>query len=553
MITWIQLRTQKHIKLISFILMVVVVVPFVFVIGNQNFFGSHDDGHFKSKDFYGYNLASENTNAYLQQSAQLSAMLSREQMMGPNHMRDPERYGKERAAALAMAKMLGIAEPTEEQLRAYIRAKAMFQDEQGKFSATNYKNMIEFFEVRQGIPEASVLKIFSEDYRIEKVRQLLGGAGFVNPSIIALDRQNMGTEWTLSVAKTSLAAFKPAINADDATLKAYYDNNKSRFEIKERLRLNQVRFPAVSFAGKVVMPDDKAVQAFFEGNKFRYAQNGAEPTLDTATRARVVQDYVQANAVQLASQKADEFTLALWRESLTYDSPRIAELAKGMGAEISPVSPFARGDAPKNPDAASDELNGLWTLTTSERYFSDVIPSANGASVFVYQGTIPSRMPAYDEVKAQVIDAYTAEQRNILFVQYGKDLQKKIQSELASGKKFEDIAKENNLTTESFSGITIEKTTDRNLLRDGGPLDVASRLKVGGISAMQIDSTGGTFVYLANKVVPPFEAVKGKPEEVAIIRERFASVDSWEVLGAICDKRVAELDAELEAQSKAKK
>lgn len=549
MITWIQIRLQKHMRLLFMALLIVMVVTFVLTIGNQSFFGSHNDGHYKTKDFYGYNLASENTKTYLEQTAQISSMLSREQMAGPNHMYDTERYAKERAAALSMAQNLGIAEPTEEQLRAYIRTKPMFQDEKSAFSASGYKSMIQFFEMRQGIPEATILKILSEDYRIEKVRKLLGGAGFVNPVIIALERQNLGTEWTVSVAKISLASFKPAINSTDAELKSFYETNKSRFEIQERLRLTQVRFPSVSFAGKVKMPTDEQVQTFFNSNKARYAKADAEATLDAATRNRVVQDYIQANANQLASQKADEYTLALWRESLTYDSPKVMDMAKSMGAQISPVQPFAKGNPPKNADVEPDQLDGFWTLTTSERYFSDVVAGNDGASVFIYQGTIPSRMPTFEEVRSQVTDEYTAEQRNLQFVAYGKDLQKKIQADLNAGKSFDNIAKAYGLTTESFVNLKIE-TADRALLRDGGPIDVASRLRIGGISAMQIDDKGGSFVYLKNKVIPAAENVRGKPEEIASVRERFAAVDGWEVIGALCDKRLAELDAAIDAKSK---
>lgn len=546
MITWIQLRTQKHLKLIFFFLLIVIVIPFVFTIGNQSFFGSHDDASLRTKDFYGYNLASESTNNYLKQTAQLSAMLSREQMMGPNHMNDTDRYANERAAAISMARMLGIAEPTEEQLRAYIRQKAMFQDDKGQFSATSYKNMIEFFETRQGVPEATLLKILAEDYRIEKVRALLGGAGFINPDIIAIERQNMGTEWTLSVAKIALSSFQPVLNADEATLKNFYETNKSRFEIKERLRLTQVRFPTVSYAGSVPLPTEEEIQAYFDSHKPRtIKQDDPEPVLDATRRTQISQMLIQTAAAQLAAQKADEFTLALWRENLTFDSPRVLEFAKNMGGQVKPIEPFAKGAAPKNPDADAEQLDELWTLTTSERYFSDVVSNDDGASVFIYQGTIPSRMPSYEEVAAQVKEEYTNDQRNIQFVTRGKDLQKAIQADLDSGKSFADIAKAYGLTTESFVNVKVE-TADRALLRDGGPLDIASRLLVGRVSAMQIDDNGGSFVYLQNKVVPPLESVSAKPEEIESIRKRFATVDGWEVLGALCDKRLAELDAELE-------
>ena len=556
MITWIQIRIQKHLRLLFLALLIVMVVTFVLTIGNQSFFGSKDDGHFKTKDFYGYNLASDNTTAYLEHAAQLSAMLSQEMMMEPNnHLRDTDKYSKERAVALSLANQLGITEPTEEQLRAYIRTKPLFQDENGQFSAKNYKSIMEMLSSRQQVSEASILSIFSDDYRISKVRKLLGGAGFVNPDLIALQRQSMDTEWTIDVANVSLDDFKPAINPSRADLEKFYNDNTSRFQIAERIKLLQVQFPAEAYMASIASPADDMVNAIFERNKAYYS-NGAkdaegkpvEPVLDEAMRARVVRDIVLSQAVQAASQKADEYTVALWRDGNSmFDQTRVFELAKTMGAQTTPVEPYAKGNPPRSQDADAEQFDNLWSLATSERYFSDVIPGMNGASVYIFLGTVPSRMPAFDEVQDKVLQTYVADKRNALFVGHGSEMSKQLQSSVAKGEDFTAAAKAFGLTVVEHSKIKLNDAA-QELLRNGGPLDVANRMKVGTVSAMQITPAGGFIVFLKDKHMPPIDAVRGKPEEIAQIRTSFATVDGWEVLSSLSDKRIAELEAELESR-----
>jgi len=556
MITWIQIRIQKHLRLLFIALLIIMVVTFVLTIGNQSFFGSHDNSHFKTKDFFGYNLASENAKDYLQRSAQISAMVSQEIVATMPRAISYDDYGNLRAAGLALANKLGVRVPTDDELKTYVRAMPVFFDETGKFSAKRYGDVIRSLETRQRIPEATVLRIISEDCRISQVRELLGGAGFVLPDIVAVQRQTADTEWTYSVAKLSLADFHPAVTPSDADLKKFYEDNAARFEIPEKIRLMQVRFPAVSYVASVKMPTDAEVEASFNRNKAYYAPKapGAdgkpqEAVLDAATRARVVQDIIQSTAVQAASEKASDYTVALWGAETTYDSPKVVELAKSLGAQITNLEPFDKGNPPRSQDISSDQLDEMWTLATSERFFSDVIPSAGGACVFIYQGTVPARMPSFDEIKDSVIKTYISDRRASLFAAHGSDVRKALADSVASGKGFSEIAKGFGMTVEDFSAVKLS-TAQESLLVNGGPLETAVRQKVGGVSSFQINDNGGFVVYLQNKKVPPVDSVRAKPEEVVVVRENFSKIDGWLILNELSEKRMAELDAEMKGDSK---
>jgi peptidyl-prolyl cis-trans isomerase D len=550
MITWIQIRIQKHLKILFIALLVVMVVTFVLTIGNQSFFGSHDNGHFKTKDFYGYNLASENAKDFLQHSGQISAMLSQEIVATMPRNFTMEEYSNARAVGIAYAQKLGIRTPDGEALKAYVRTKPVFFDESGKFSAKRYEAIINSLETRQRISEATIVRILGEDYQISKIRELIGGAGFVLPDIVAVQRQSADTEWTFSVARLSIADFKPEVTPSDADLQKFYNDNKARFEIPDKIKLMQVRFPAVSFVASVQMPTNDEIEAFFNRNKTYYTPaapgpdgKAKEAVLDAVTRARVVQDLIQQNAIQKASGKASDYTVALWGAETTYDNSKVVELAKTAGAQITSLEPFAQGNPPRNQDITASQLNEMWTLATSERFFSDVIPSEGGASVFIYQGTIPSRMPSFAEVKNDVESTYIADKRESLFATHGNELQKKLTESVASGKGFSSTAKDLGMSVEDINAVKFS-TASPSLLDQGGPMEVTMRQKVGGVSSFQIGEKGGFIVYLQNKKIPPADTVRAKPEEVAQIRNGFSNADGWIILGELSDKRLAELEKE---------
>ncbi len=550
MITWIQIRVQKHLKLLFASLLVVMVVTFVLTIGNQSFFGSHDNARARIKDFYGYNLASEGTKSYLETVARISLQLNPELRMQTPSAYDLEAYSHSRAAALSIAKSLGIVEPDDAQLRAHVKTMVLFQDEKGVFSAQRYKMIMDAFRTGMRVPESTVLSVLSDDWRIAQVRALLGGAGFVSPEVIALQRQSAGTKWTFAVAQVPSGTFSPKIDSDDATLLSYYEANKARFQIPEKLLLKQVRFPAVAFVADVAQPTDAEVEAAFQRGKARYRPadlkadaEGKYPdfAMDGAIRARVVQDIVQARAVQMAAQKADEFTMVLWREEVPADSPRVTELATSLKAQVTALPAFAKGAPPASPDARPSDIDSQWTLAASERYFSDVVSSPGGASVFLYMGTIPSRMPSFDEVKGEVLSTYQDEKKNELFAARGEELRCKLQAAVKAGRSFEDTAKALGLTVSAYSDLKLD-AAPAELMIPGGPLEIVTRLEDGAVAPMQLNEKGGFIAYLTKRDIPAFDTVQAAPDEVAALHANAAIQDGWGVVDALSARRQSELE-----------
>jgi hypothetical protein len=533
-------------------LLVVMVVTMVLTIGNMSFFGNDGVGEFKTREFYGYNIANEDTKTYLERAAEISAMLSRENVMEHAGRFSLEDYAKERAVGLSLAAALGIREPSDEVLRDYVRGMSIFQDENGAFSPSYYTTFVQMFRAQRGIPESSLRRILSEDYRISEVRKLLGGAGFVVPDAVALQVQAANTTWSFDVATAQASEFKPAIEPTAEELAKFFEDNKALFEIPELIQLVQIRFPIEAYASLVPMPTDEQVQAFFERNKARYAaapQEGAEPAepvLDEPTKLRVVTDMVRTLALQFASDRANDYSMALWNEQLTKDSPRITDLAAQMGAQIVPMPPFAKEAPLFDRDIDPAQLVQQWSLVDSERCFSDVLVGRAGASVLIYQGLVPSRMPEFSEIESSVREAFVQVRTRELFHEHCTQLREKAAAAVAEGKTFSEVATAMGMQVASHTSLKVGEIPQEYIVQ-GGPADMLVKLEPGDVSPMQMTESGAYIVHLAAKEVPPMDLAALAAEDVAMFRQSTGSVDGWMTLVALMDKRDAELDAELES------
>jgi hypothetical protein len=119
MITWIQIKLQKHMRKLFAVLLVIVVVSFVLAIGNQgNPFSGIGKGKRLTKAFFGYDLSDERQKGQIESLANLSVQLNPELVPQSVVRRTPagprvdiESYARFRVAGLALADQLGLPEP----------------------------------------------------------------------------------------------------------------------------------------------------------------------------------------------------------------------------------------------------------------------------------------------------------------------------------------------------------------------------------------------------------------------------------------------------------
>jgi peptidyl-prolyl cis-trans isomerase D len=460
MITWFQTFFLKHNKWLFSALLVVVIFAFVLTIGNQSFGSGHNVRDAESIEYYGYDLNSPADMRRVQEYATISAQLHPEDRI--NRQSIPQ-YSVMRLAALGLAGDLGVAAPTQEQLQKYIESLSVFQQEDGSFNTEIYNQFRQFASMQAEGGEKTLAKVLIEDYRIAKVRELLGGPGYVLPFGVEEQIRQRDTAWEIVLAQRSYEAFQPEIEVEADALKTFYENNPSRYEVPEQIRVSAVRFTSDRFTGAVSEPTEADLQAYFDRNSFRYQprpQEGEEepaPVTLADVRDQVVADWTRQQAKELAQTASDAFVTKLYEGEITRDSEAFGTALDESKGLLSPLDPYARGAAPSASGIPNQLFGSMWIYTTGDRYYSDPTATANGAAVLIFEEKLPSRLPPFEEVAAQVEADWKAEERRRLFVASAEEWETKIDEALAAGTSFSDAAAELGFevsTPERFDGTS---------------------------------------------------------------------------------------------------
>lgn len=463
MITWLQTFFLKHNKWLFSGLLAVVIVTFVLTIGNQSFFGGQTVREAKSIDYYGYDLNSPQDMRLVQQYAMISAQLHPEDGIRGQAV---AQYAIMRLAALGLAGEIGVAAPTKEQLQDYVEGLEIFQKEDGSFDTEMYNRFREFASAQVDGGEKTLAKVLVEDYRIAKVREALGGPGYVIPFGVEEQIRQRDTGWTIALAQKSYADFQPELNPSEEDVKAFYENNPARYQIPEELRVSAIRFNADSFTAEVPAPAEDALQTYFDRNSFRYQKQAGEgeeqppPVTLADVRDEVASDWTRQEARKLAQNSSDAFVTKLYDAAITRDSEEFGKALDEFKGILSPLEPYARNSPPPSTGIPSQLFGSMWIYTTGDRYYSDPTVTTNGAAVLIFEELIPERLPAYEEVAAEVETDWRNEERRRLFSEKAQEWEKQIDDAVAEGKSFADAATELGFTVtnpDRFDGTSVPR------------------------------------------------------------------------------------------------
>ncbi len=512
MISWIQHHLIRHGRWIFLTLLAVIIIAFVFTIGNTPGCTTNRTAY-QENLFYGIDMNSPLERDQIVQKLSLSAMLDGQQFRSDQQFQNAL---TSRIAKLALADEVGIPDPSQEALSEYIKTKNAFRGPDGEFSPDAYTGFVDRFESNPRAPQGMVMNVLEEDFRIEQVTESLAGPGYLLPSEAQAQAQQSRTKLSLTTAKLSYADFQPEIQPDESTLKAYYEENKQRYEIPERVKAGYVLFESERFADQVAEPSEAELREHFAANRadFVAEYEAANPNSGTATqdgesadtdgpvtfekvRDAVAKSYAADQAMLAANEAAQAFAYQLYRDNIALDSAGFNQLLNESAVSVTEIEPYTEAGA-RQRALSPDMLESAFALT-GKRYYSDAYKLDEGYGVLIYEGRIEPTIPPYEEVAAEVLANYTAEKKRELFNEKGESLKAELEAALAEGTSFAEAAEARELEVETYESFEVKDAPDglsRSVLQQVQSLDA------GEISPMLTVRGTGTLVYVASKEVP---------------------------------------------------
>lgn len=520
MISWIQNHLIRHGRWIFISLLAVIIIAFVFTIGNTPGLTT-DESNYEERIVFGVDVNNQRVMDELAGNTSLSYLLrTKSEIQNQNQFQSEL---ANRISQIYLTESIGLPNPTQEELKAYIETLAYFQDESGAFDSESYNEFIELVNANPEISEVQFVQILIEDYKINALNSVVEGPGFYTSpqSEVILDQQN--TTFDLYNIKINPNTFDPEIDTSEAALKAYYEEQKFAYETEEKIETTSILFPLVATVFDV---DSDTLKNYYEANKeaidaeyleqkeaiidldaeadeSESVEAEAEPEAITFDQ---VADIAKANWIakeqsKAAETQASEFVYTLYDKNIELSSEALANLLAAYEVSEVNVEPYSASEIygktlPSNVLRAGLELN-------ADRYYSDPYKTNNGYVVLLYKALIPSEIPPFENVADQVKTDYLAEEIRTEFSTYGETLKLQLEAIVESGNDFQSEVEALGLSVEHYPDFSYD-----NRPENAKPYEFQAvfRLKEGEVSDMTNYSEMAIITYLASKSVKEYEA-----------------------------------------------
>jgi len=550
MISWIQHHLIRHGRWIFLSLLALIIVAFVFTIGNTPGCTTDRSGY-QENLFYGIDLNAPREREVIIEKVQLSAFLNGQQI------RSDEQFQNQltsRIALLHLADEIGVPSPGQETLADYITTKNAFRGADGEFSADAYTSFVDNMESNPRTQQGLVLVVLEEDYRINQIGSVLSGPGYLLPAEALAQTQRNRTEFTLATAELNYAEFAPEIAEEEAALREYYEANKLRYEIPERIKASYVFFDLATYEAQAPEATEAELREHFIINRAQFvadfeaakpepveAEEPEEAVEDAASpepveaadpepveavtftdvREAVSKSYLTEQETRIANEAAQSFAYTLYRDEIKHDSAAFNALLNESKLSLTEIEPYTLAGARQR--ALSPELLESAFKLGGNRYYSDAYAVEGGFAVLLYEGRIAPEIPQFETVQDEVTTDYKSDEKRRLFNEKGESLQTELEAKIAEGTAFAEAAEALGLGAASFETFNAQDAP-RELNRSA--LQQAQGMESGEVSPMLTSGGTGIFVFVENKEVPEIASDDDDLTQAEDYLARFAAYTS---------------------------
>jgi peptidyl-prolyl cis-trans isomerase D len=537
MFNWIQIYLTKHFRWMLVLLLIIMIVSFVFTIGNFSPLGGGGGPRYREQPFLNYDLSLAQDEQTVFGHGQTSLMMNYPSFFGPPSGEMVAQYSLSRQMFLHIADEIGLPGPNKAQFKEHVQGLNGFMNfSTQEFDQNQFKTFVDSLEAR-GLTESYLTTVLNEDYRVNKVQELLGGPGHILPIEAIHAAQIDNTTWTLETAKLAYADFKFEVTPTEEDLTAFYSANSFRYLVDTRVKASYILFNPAKYLDNDYQPEPGEKSIHFFTNKARYQAAIPKPepikkedgTTETPEAPEVtmadVEDQViseirKDRAAKDTQLVAEEFAYSLFEKEIANGSPAFSKQLSDAGLALKELVPFPESAIMMQDGLTNQTLSQAFRLNES-RYFSDPIQNGQNYVILIYQGEEPAYTPELADIRDKVTADYIENKKRAAFIEKGKELKEAIQSATSGGQSFADAAKAKNLTHKAFDSFVRNTTPPEGL--NTNLLAQLDYLNQGDISDWVATETDGVLVYAAKKEVPDYNL---ESDEVKSYLERQATSTS---------------------------
>jgi peptidyl-prolyl cis-trans isomerase D len=534
MFNWIQTYLTKHFRWMLVILLAVMIVSFVFTIGNFSPLGGGGGPRYREQPFLNYDLSLAKDEQEIFGRGEMSLLMNYPSFFGPPSGEIVAQYSLSRELFLYIADQIGLPGPDKDQFKEYVHGLNGFMNfSTQEFDQTQFTAFVDSLEAR-GLTEAYLTGIIGEDYKVKRVQELLGGPGHILPLEAIHATQIENTTWTLETAKLEYNDFATEILPTEEDLQNFYQANSFRYLVDPKAKAAYILFDPAKNIDNDYQPEPGEISIHFFTNKARYqaaiptpepikkedgtteAVEAPEVTL-TDVEAQVIEEIRKDRADKETQRVAEEFAYTLFDKDIENGSPEFDAALANEGLTLKELVPFPESAVMMQEGLSPQTLSQVFRLIDG-RYFSDPIKNGENYVLLIYQGEEPAYTPEFPEVQARVTVDFIDQEKRAKFIEKGAELKETVATAIAEGKSFADAAKAQNLSHQTFESFVRNAPPSEGF--DVNLLTQLDNLNQGEVSDWVATATDGILIYAAKKEVPTYDL---EAEEVKAYLEQQAT------------------------------
>ncbi len=317
------------------------------------------------------------------------------------------------------------------------------------------------------------------------------------------DRENQ--EVSAQAVFFSASNYLSQASVTPAAVAQFYTNNLAAYREPDRVQVSYVAFDASNFLAQskaelTKTNFEESVNSIYQ--KYGSTAEFASEKTPEAAKAKIRDLLIKQRALVDAEVQAKDFVTELYAMD-PVKPENLAALAKKKNLTLATSAPFAENGGPEDFDAPPALTKAAFQLNADSPY-AGPIPGAEAIYVIALANQLPSAIPSFAQISARVAQDFKTQQALELAQRAGTNFYFTAAVQIATGKKFPQIAVASGntpviLSPFSLSSSEVPEAGDRADIRQ---LKQAAFTTPPGNASRFVSTADGGFVLFVQSLLP---------------------------------------------------